>query len=170
MLVWRVVKGLPWRTPGNSQPVLRRMWYEPGGALGRLAYSGLQKGREARQEAAGRVRRQLSLRRRCRRLRSACHIATLTLPLAHWGFRARPVRDRSPISEQLRQLGDVGGDAPGLVAGEQLGGRVWRQIGSPHSITSSASLAFASCMRRAPTRNGDRKTALRWDFGRLFWP
>jgi hypothetical protein len=24
------------------------------------------------------------------------------------------------ISQQLRQLGDVGGDAPGLVAGEQL--------------------------------------------------
>ena len=54
-------------------------------------------------------------------LRSACHIATLTLPLAHWGFRARPVRDRSPISEQLRQLGDVGGDAPTLIAGQQFG-------------------------------------------------
>jgi hypothetical protein len=25
-------------------------------------------------------------------------------------------------SQEFRQLGDVGGDAPGLVAGEQLGG------------------------------------------------
>ena len=26
MLVWRVLKGLPWRRLGNSQPFLRRMW------------------------------------------------------------------------------------------------------------------------------------------------
>jgi hypothetical protein len=26
VLVWRVVKGLPWRKPGNSQPFSRRMW------------------------------------------------------------------------------------------------------------------------------------------------
>ena len=31
-------------------------------------------------------------------------------------YRRRP-------AQQLRQLGDVGGDAPGLVAGEQLGRR-----------------------------------------------
>jgi hypothetical protein len=30
---------------------------------------------------------------------------------------------RSGLTQQLRQLGDVGGDAPGLVAGEQLGRR-----------------------------------------------
>ena len=53
----------------------------------------------------------------------------LSLPHCHahiapgrtWGFRAHPVRDRSPISEQLRQLGDVGGDAPSLIAGQQFG-------------------------------------------------
>jgi len=46
------------------------------------------------------------------------HIATLTLPPGALGFRARPVRDRSPISEQLRQLGDVGGNTPGFLASE----------------------------------------------------
>ena len=34
--------------------------------------------------------------------------------------RARPVRDRSTINEQLSQLGDVGGDAPSLIAGQQF--------------------------------------------------
>ena len=34
-------------------------------------------------------------------------------------FRRR-LKPRS--AQQLRQLGDVGGDAPGLVAGEQVGG------------------------------------------------
>jgi hypothetical protein len=33
------------------------------------------------------------------------------------------VRDTSPTGEQLRQLGDIGGDATGLVAGEQVGCR-----------------------------------------------
>ena len=33
MLVWRVVKGLPWRRPGNSQPFLRRMWSDTAGLL-----------------------------------------------------------------------------------------------------------------------------------------
>jgi hypothetical protein len=35
----------------------------------------------------------------------------------------RPYRLKArESSQELRQLGDVGGDAPGLVAGEQLGG------------------------------------------------
>jgi hypothetical protein len=33
-----------------------------------------------------------------------------------------------PSPQQLRQLGDVGGDAPGLVAGEQLGRLQWRKF------------------------------------------
>ena len=33
VLVWRVVKGLPWRRPGNSQPFLRRMWSDTAGLL-----------------------------------------------------------------------------------------------------------------------------------------
>ena len=57
------------------------------GLLGRLAYSGLQKGREARQEAAGCVRRQLSLRWRCRRFRSACpHCHAHIAPWRTGGF------------------------------------------------------------------------------------
>ena len=31
VLVSRVVKGLPWRRPGNSQPFLRRMWSDTAG-------------------------------------------------------------------------------------------------------------------------------------------
>jgi hypothetical protein len=37
------------------------------------------------------------------------------------------------LSEQLRKLGDVGGDAPGLVAGEELGGRCWYIRAAQHA-------------------------------------
>ena len=33
MLVWRVVKGLPWRRPANSQPSLRQMWSDTASLL-----------------------------------------------------------------------------------------------------------------------------------------
>ena len=41
-------------------------------------------------------------------------------PLVDHGERSTDYR---PFGQQLPQLGDVGGDAPGLVAREQLGGR-----------------------------------------------
>jgi hypothetical protein len=34
VLVWRLVKGRPWRRPENSQPSLRRMWLDTAGSPG----------------------------------------------------------------------------------------------------------------------------------------
>jgi hypothetical protein len=45
---------------------------------------------------------------------------TATLPTLHI---AKEMRYKRPplLAQQLRQLGDVGGDAPGFVAGEEVG-------------------------------------------------
>ena len=63
-------------------------------------------------------------------------------------------RKRSSLAQQLRQLGDVGGDAPGLVAGQPDSGRRGDYVGN-RGECGSARLALETTFIEASAASFD---------------